>query len=1105
MTAADDRAYASLKKRRQNMRSFRNAGVAILLFVSLLSAQGVRATIVGRVTDDTGAVVPGANITVTNVGTNEGRSVTVNDNGEYSILQLAPGQYTLTAEFAGFNKVVRSGIVLETGQQARFDIALKVGAVIEEVQVSAAAPLVTTENASLGNIVDQKKIVELPLNGRDYLQLAYLAPNVFAPAQGSTLGFRGGLNIAGNSEVANQYMLDGIDNNDETTNQPLHRPILDAVREFKVLTGTYSAEYGRQAGGQIIVTTQSGTNSFHGSAWEFHRNSVLDAKNFFAPTKPSFRRNQFGGVLGGPIRKDQTFFFAGYEGQRRGQQEAALATVPLDAFKNGDFSSVATAIRNPFNGGTPFPGNQIPPSMWSKQGAGLLALYPSPNRPGSPNFVSAAAGNFTSDQWSARVDHRIGANDSFYAAYEFADSSEFYALSNPLCSARDVPGYGCDELQRTQHAVAVWTHIFSPRLVNEARAGYTRFGFYRLQEDRDVNLIQALGIGGLTDAGKTPFNNGAPQTQVTGYTTLGGPTNLPQGRHDNTYNYVENLTFITGTHSVKFGLDIRRFLFNSFFTSFGRGAFIFDGTFTGNAVADLLLGMPRQADRNLGTPTHNSMTFSSGYYVQDDWKITPKLTLNLGLRYDLDPPELERVNKIASFDPARNTIKVAGGLEYYIDNSNPTGLSSRPRPEIGRRLWKTDKNNFGPRIGLAWRPFGGTGTVVRAGFGTFYNHQIVGNGLTPLSRNSPFRLRQTSGPFQSTDRPDLADAFSGIPSVVAPGIDPDFATAYVNQWSFGVQREVASNLVLDASYVGSQGHKLPLQWNINQAFPGPGSVASRRPYPGYGSITGGYVSSIGNSNFNGLTLRAERRMTKGLSLISSYAWSKSIDDGANVSSGSDAGSNFAQDARNLRAERGVSDFDVNHRFVFSYVYQLPFEKAQNKVLRAIASGWQVTGILSLQTGTPFTVQSGRDESNTGGGTNTDRPNLIGDWRLAKRTPDRWFNTCTLLANGTSRNCQPGDQPAWQINAVGTFGNAGRNLMRSDGLKNFDLGLSRSFPFTEEVALQFRTEIFNLANHPNFGIPNQSAASGSFGAVSRAAFQSQTGAQRQIQFGAKIVF
>jgi hypothetical protein len=1083
------------------MRFFRDGGV--VLFASILAAQGFRATIVGRVTDDSGAVVPDTRITITNTGTNEGRTVTVGADGEYSIPQLAPGEYSLAAEHAGFNKFVRSGIVLETNQQARVDISLKVGAVTERVQVSAAAPLVTTESADLGNIVDQKKIVELPLNGRDYLQLAFLQPNVFAPAQGSNLGFRGGLNVAGNSEIANQYILDGIDNNDETTNQPLHRPILDAVREFKVLTGTYSAEHGRQAGGQVMVTTRSGTNAFHGAAWEFHRNSPLDARNFFAPQKPSFRRNQFGGVLGGPIRRDRTFFFLAYEGQRRGQQEAGLATVPSLAFRNGDFSSIQTPIRNPLDGNNPFQGNQIPESLRSKQGAGLLGLYPTPNRSGSQNFVSAAAGHFSINQWSARVDHRFGERDDVYAVYEFADSAEFYPLSNPLCSARDVPGWGCDELQRTQHAVTVWTHIFSPRLFSEARVGYARFGFFRLQQDRDVNVIQALGIGGLTDAGKTPFNNGAPQTQLTGFATIGGPTNLPQGRHDNTYNYIETMTFIAGKHAIKYGFDIRRFLFNSFFTSFGRGSFVFDGTFTGNSVADLLLGMPRQADRNLGEPFHNAMTFASGYYFQDDWKIAPKLTLNLGVRYDLDLPEVERVNKLASFDPSRNTIKVAGGLEYYIDNNSPTGLSSRPRPDVGRRLWATDKNSFGPRLGLAWRPFGGTSTVVRAGFGTFYNHQIVGNGLTPLSRNSPFRLRQTSGPFQATDRPNLANAFSGIPSVVAPGIDPNFRTAYINEWSFGLQHEIASNFVLDVSYLGSQGHKLPIGWNINQALPGPGSIASRRPYAGFGNITGGYVSSIGNSNFNGLTVRSERRLSSGLSFIASYSWSKSIDDSVGVSAASDASTLFAQDARNLRAERSVSDYDVTHRFVFSYVYDLPLGRNQRKSLRAIAGGWQLTGILTLQTGPPFTVLSGRDESNTAGG--SDRPNVIGDWRIANRSPDRWFNTCTLLANGAQRNCLPGDNPAWQVNAINTFGNAGRNILRSAGLWNYDVGISRLFHITERVSLRFRSEFFNLLNHPNFALPNQSAASSSFASVARAAFQSQTGAQRQIQFAAKIVF
>lgn len=1090
------------------MKAVRLLLAGTLLFNGAVTAQGVRSTLVGRVTDESGAVVPRTKITVFNTATNESRSVEASDSGDYVLPQLAPGEYTLTAELAGFAKEMRRGILLETGQEARLDIALKVGAVTGEIEVSAAAPLVSSENATVGNVVDQKKIVELPLNGRDYLQLAQLQPNVYAPAQGSNLGFRGGFNVAGNSEIANQYLLDGVDNNDEATNQPMHRPILDTVREFRVLTGTYSAEFGRQSGGQIIVTTKSGENQFHGALFEFHRNAPFDARNFFAPQKPSFRRNQFGGVLGGPIRKDKTFFMIGSEGQARGQQEAGLATVPSTAMKLGDFRAITTPVRNPFANNQPFDGNQIPPAQWSPQGKGLLDLFPNPNRVGSQNFVSAAAGNFHLDQFSVRVDHRLSSRDNIAASYQFADSSEFYPLSNPLCSARDVPGFGCDELQRTQQALLTSTHIFSPSLINEVRLSYSRFGFFRLQQDRDLNVIGALGIGGLPDAGKTPFNNGAPQVQVTGYVIIGGPTNLPQGRHDNNYNLVENMTWIHGSHSVKYGGDYRHVLFNSFFTNFGRGAFVFDGRFTGNPVADLLLGLPTQADRNSGEPFHNAISSVSGYYFQDNWKITPKLTLDIGVRYELDLPPTERVNKLASFDPRTGTLKVAGGQEAYVDPVSKL-LLLRPRPSVGRRLWQTDLNNFAPRAGLAWRPFGNTATVIRAGFGTFYNHQIVGNGVTPLSRNSPFRQRQTSGPFQATDRPSLANAFiTGVPSIVAPGIQEDFRTAYVNQWSFNIQREVRGT-VLEAGYMGSEGHKLPVGWNINQAFPGAGSVNSRRPYPDFANLVGGFISSIGNSNFHGLAARLERRMSNGLSFLSSYMWSKSIDDNFGVSAAADGSALFAQDARNLRAERGLSDYDVTHRWVFSTVYDLPFGKgkrldAGNAAVNAVIGGWQMTGILTAQNGRPFTVFSGRDESNTGGG--SDRPNVIGDWHVASPNPDRWFNPCTLLADGkTRRNCLPGDTPAWQLNALGSFGNVGRNTLRGGGLTNFDLGGYRAFRITERQALQFRAEFFNLLNHPNFFLPNTQASSSAFATVSRAAFQSQTGAQRQIQFALKYVF
>ncbi len=1099
----------------------------LTVFASVLApslAQGIRATITGRITDQAGAVVPGTKVTITNTGTNEARTSAANEEGDYTIPQIPPGDYQLTVEQAGFKKSIQR-FTLQTGQEARVDVQLSTGAVTEQVEITAATPVVSSEDATLGGVVDQKKIVELPLNGRDYLQLALLQPNVFAPAQNSTLGFRGGFNVAGNSEIANNYILDGIDNNDETTNQPSHRPILDAVREFKVLTGTYGAEYGRQAGGQVIVTTKSGTNDFHGAAFEFHRNSALDARNFFTREKPDFKRNQYGGVIGGPVIRDRTFFFGGYEGQNRGQQEAGLANVPTAAMRAGDFSTIANLfLRDPSKTGNCnatdktacFTDNKIPTARFNSVGAGLLALYPNSNTTGVNNFLSTGTGKFDLYQFSGRIDHKLNEKMNLFGAYQFADSTEFYPITNPLCSARDVPGFGCDEMQRTQHFSLNWTWTISSRLINEARAGYSRFGFYRLHEDRNLDVVNKLGIKGLTDAGRTPFNNGAPELIVPGFVTIGGPTNLSQGRHDNTYHYTESMTLTNNNHTMKWGADIRRFLFNSFFTSFGRGSYRFDGRFTGHAVADLLLGIPFQADRNLGEPFHNAKTYSSGYYFQDDWKITSKLTLNLGLRYEFNLPPIENINKMASFDPKTNTIKVAGGQEAFVSGGV---LQLRPRPDVGRRLWDTDKNNFAPRLGIAWRPFGDTKTVIRTGFGTFYNYQIVGNGITPLSRNSPFRNRQTAGPFAGTLRPvpNVTDVFAGNPTIVPPGIDGKFRTAYVNQWSFGVQRELAQNLVLDVSYLGSQSHKLPLGVNINQALPPSAqciatpaaagcTVNNRRPFQGFGNITGGFVSSAGNSNFHSMTVRFERRFTNGLSFLSSYSWSKSIDDGAGISTGSDS-SGAAQNARNLGSERSLSDFDAAHRWVFSYVWDLPFGKGMryttdNPVLNFLASGWQMTGIMTMQTGRPFTVVTGTDQSATG--QNADRPNIIGDWRVANPGPNRWFNPCTRLANGTLRNCATGDTPAWEQNAAGTFGNAGRNLLRGDGLKNFDLGIGRYFSLTERQRLQFRAEVFNVANHPNFFFPTPSLASVAFGTIQRAA-NNGTGAQRQIQLAVKYIF
>ena len=516
------------------------------------------------------------------------------------------------------------------------------------------------------------------------------------------------------------------------------------------------------------------------------------------------------------------------------------------------------------------------------------------------------------------------------------------------------------------------------------------------------------------------------------------------------------MTWIHGNHIMKFGVDYLAYVYNSFNVGTGRGAFSFDGRYTGNSAADLLLGMPYTATRNLGDPYTNVLDNYFGTYVQDDWKVTPRLTLNFGLRYEAYPAITERLNIIASFDPRTNALNVAGGQQAYL---GPNGqLLLRPDPSIGSSVYNGSYENFGPRVGLAWRPFGDTRTVIRSGFGTFYNMQMPGNGISQLSRSSPFRTNETAGPFSYPVLPNITNMFGTTSaSPVPPGIQQNIQTPYVNQWTLNVQRELAHNLLLDVGYQGQEGHKLLYPWNINQAYPGTGSVASRVPYQGWSQISGGFVSSIGNSNYNALSVRLERRFDNGLSFLASYVWSKSIAMSTGTASSDDASpSSGAQNARNLAAERSVADADIPHRFVLSSVYALPFGTAQrfkpgNPVLNSLVSGWQLTGILTAQVGAPFTILTGTDSSNTSGG--ADRPNVIGNSSVANQTPNQWFNPCTLNAAGAKVDCAAGQSPAWQTNAAGTFGNAGRNILRGWPVVNLDLGLYRDIRFRERFTLQ----------------------------------------------------
>ncbi|HEU0184556.1 MAG TPA: carboxypeptidase regulatory-like domain-containing protein [Blastocatellia bacterium] len=1075
-------------------RSFAALCLIFVADVSAVLAQTPTATISGQVRDASGAAIPGVRVSARNVQTNIEREAVTSENGDYTIPLLNIGEYQVSVEKQGFKRAVQTGLVLQVDQKARLDFSLQVGQVSESVEVTAATSLVQTDSASVGTVIDNKQVLELPLNSREFYGLALTAPRVLPPAQGSTLGFRGGFNVAGSSEVSNNFTLNGIDNNDTGINGPSFRPSIDAIQEFKLLSGIYSAEYGRNSGGQVVINTKSGTNQFHGTAYEFLRNQALDARNFFLRLKPgekapSFKRNLFGGSFGGPVINDKTFFFVSYEGLRLRQSVTSLATVPTPEMLNGDFSALrgpgpdqalgnaddTGRVLNPFTG-REFARPNVIDLPLNPIGQELAKFFPAPTRAtpaGAPtnnyNFSATRRENY--NQISSRFDHSLSSKDSLYGTFNYYDNPAFEP-SNSLCGSRVLPGFGCDTGLTTQLIGIVETHTFTSNLTNEVRLGFNRLRQPRIQEDDSV------GFAGIPGAffGETPFNGGVPQVSVTGFSTIGGATNLPQDRRDNTYQVVDNVIWTKSAHTLKFGGDIRRFQSNLYFISQGRGVFNFNATpntpTSGNPFADLLLGLPTSTQRNPRGPSTYSRTSSFNFYTQDDWKVNSRLTLNLGLRWELNTPMTEKYNTIASFDPQTGQIRVAG-------------QSGAPD-----NLFKYDYNNFAPRIGFAWQPLGDAKTVVRGGAGVFYNVQPAGNGLLTMLFNFPARLPQT---FNSTLAAPITlnNPFPGAVPTTAPtngsltmtAIDENFVTAYITQWGMSVQREVGSDMVFEVGYLGSKGSHLPLNRNLNQATPGPAQqIQARRPYPQFGNIT--WIESVANSTYHSMELKAEKRYTKGLSLLASYTFSKSIDNSPGISTSSSASNAVAQDARDLAAERGLSDFDVRQRFVTSAIWEIPLGKGHKVLgggpLAYIFGGWQASGILSLQTGRPFSATMSGDFSNTLN--RNDRPNLIGDPNSGPKTVEQWFN-----------------KDAFQSTATGSFGTAGRNIITGPGFQNLDFALSRNFSVTERFRIQFRTELFNAFNHANFNYPGATFNASSFGQIASALDP------RQIQFGLKIIF
>jgi outer membrane receptor protein involved in Fe transport len=1042
-------------------------------------------TILGTVADQTGAVIPGVSVRLSNPATNFSRETLTNESGNFRVDQLPIGTYNVEVELAGFKKELRNNIKVDIDQRVRLDFVLEPGQVSEVLEVTMAAPLVQSEDSSVGQVIEERKIVTLPLNGRDFSQLAYIVPGAFAPRPGSSLGNRGGFSVAGLNENTNQFLLDGVNNNGTGTMEIAARINVDAVGEFKVQTGTYSAQYGRYAGAQVDVVTKSGTNNIHGTGFGFLRNDNLDARNFFDPYPlaklPEFKRLQFGASIGGPIIRNKVFFFAGYQQQRSSSFITTAPSVPQPKFFNGDLSAFSGTIKDPETG-LPFQNNQIPANKISPITKAFAQFWPAPTSSSLTKNASAllpTPDNF--EQPNGKIDWQITPNHRFAGSYNYYNNKLF---EWPIAGRPEVPGFMTDSLIRSQGLSLAETATLGTNMVNEFRAGLGRVRRVRQQEHIGTNWNATLGIPG-TAADVEPLAWGVPYVTITGFSRIGDNTNMPQPRVDQTFSIADNFSILKANHAFKFGVDYFQQQMNIVFITNGRGVFDFTGFATGNAMADFLLGIPFTTTRNppLGPLSSHPRRTSINGFFQDDWKATRSLTFNIGLRYEFTGHIREKYGKLAAFDPTIDGGK--GGMRLIgdsprFDNAVDTFQKLYPTLSIVRsseELVQNDKNNFAPRFGFAWSPR--SGTVVRGAYGIFY--QIDDLCYCDYYQNPPFNLSQRFTNTASNIQVTMADpwaATSAVGAISMSGVDKNLAEAYYQQFSLGIQHEVPGGLVLDVSYQGKKGTKLDRIRDINQ--PVDRSVASPvRPFPLFSRIN--YLENSASSIYHGLHTRVEKRTSRGESFLLSYVFGKMIDDATSS----------PQDSYNLKAERALSSDDVRHRFSLSYIYPLPFGKNERfghnvkGVIGELVSDWELSGIARTNSGSPLNPQMSGNNSRTGNG--WDRPNLIGDPKKSDPSPDSWWNAkafCTNAACGL---------------APGSFGTAGRNILIGPGSTQIDFSVQKRFDVAEAQQLQFRFEAFNVLNHANFDSPTATPNSSRFGVASSAQ------ASRQLQFGLKYIF
>jgi len=1072
--------------------------LGFLLTTGVALGQQDMGVITGVITDVSGAAVPGARVVVVNRDTNETRMTETSDTGAYTVGPLRIGTYDINVESAGFKKAVWKGIALHAQDRVRADMRLELGQVADTVTVTTEAPLLESETSSLSHVLPEREIRELPLNGRNFQQLAWLTAGVMPAIRSRDR--ESGFNAHGQPMTQNSFIIDGIDNNNNVMGMQDRKmqvvvPALDAVAEFKVQTSNFSAEFGRNSGAVMIVNVKSGTNQFSGTAWEYIRNDIFDARDTFnyvdrdrdGKADPEvLRQNQYGVTFGGPIRRDKTFFFGSWEGRQERRGQSDLVIVPTAAERNGQFG--ALRIRDPLTG-QDFPGNQIPRGRFDATALKLLELWPEPNFAGSgtrSNFIRNPPWNTTRDQVDARVDHNFTSKDTMFARFSL---SRFDNLRDSVFEQPARGGQNNDRAFDDNDARSValaYTRIFSSGLLNEFRYGFIRQKVDKreLTDELLTDLTSLYGIKGI------PGNEklfGLPQFAFAGayaYQGLGEPGSMPNFKVHEVHQFLDNLSWNRGKHNLKFGVDLRWNRSDIFGGNSSHGNFNFDGQFTGVSFADFLLGAP--ATVALSSTLTGNMRFNNYmFYALDDWKVTPRLTLNLGLRYELTSPWFDQHDNM-------NVLVLAPGSEFN---------TIRPAAYCGnswscRALVNTDTNNWAPRVGFGYQLAGRT--VVRAGFGVFYGGQGSLGADGRMINNFPFNRSVTAQSTATRPPLQLADGlpadFLGSTTTPPENLnwivwEENLPAPTVYQWNFAVQQEIRRDLSLTVAYIGSASSYILDAYNWNGSLPGPlATERQRRPIPQWNNIT--LRTPFGHANYQGLDAQVERRFSQGFSLSGAYTWSHSLD---NVTEQFGSGGGGLQDFDNREGSRGNSDFDYRHRVVAAALYELPFGSGralmnQKGWMNQLFGGWQVSGIMSAQTGHYFTLTVPNSRQRLGA-TRVGAwfPDRVSDGTLDHRTADQWFDTAAFVL---------------PRNPDGTFrlGNAGRAILNGDGPFNIDFGLMKSFPITERVNLQFRWETFNLTNTPTLADPTTILESPDFGKI-----RSTVSLPRQMQFALRLTF